>query len=155
MRNCKEGSDPTCSVAPAELISSSRQGSSLKKIYIADDNEHNFLALKRLLAEVLPEAEVAHAPSGNAIVAMVDKQRPDLILMDIVMPEMDGIEATIWIRKKHSKKVVPIIAMTARDSVDDKKQVFDAGCNEYLVKPFSVSQLMEKVSFYMGSSGAS
>lgn len=127
----------------------------MKKIYIADDNEHNFQALKRLLTEVLPEAEVTYASGGNAIIELVNKQRPDLILMDIVMPDMDGIEATTWIRKKHSKKVVPIIAMTARDSVDDKKQVFDAGCNEYLVKPFSVSQLMEKVSFYMGSSGAS
>jgi CheY-like chemotaxis protein len=127
----------------------------VKKIYIVDDNEHNFQALKRLFQEVLPEAEVAHAPSGRAVIEMVEKKRPDLILMDIVMPDMDGIEATTWIRKKHSKKTVPIIAMTARDSVDDKKQVFDAGCNEYLVKPFSVSQLMEKVSFYMGSSGAS
>src|SRR5437588_9345868 len=100
---------------------------SLKRIFIAEDNEHNFVALKRVLAEVLPDCEVSHAPGGNAIVQMVNAQRPDLVLMDISMPDMDGIEATTWIRKKFSKKVVPIIAMTGRDGVNDQKQVYDAG----------------------------
>ena len=124
----------------------------MKKIYIAEDNEHNFQALKRVFAEVLPDCEVIHAPGGHEIVEMVARQKPTLVLMDISMPDMDGIEATILIRKKHTRKDLPIIALTGRDSVDDQKQVSDAGCNEYLTKPFSVSQLMEKVSFYIGGS---
>lgn len=126
----------------------------MKKIFIAEDNEHNFQALKRVLAEVLPDCEVIHAPGGNAIVQMVAKEKPTLVLMDISMPDMDGIEATTLIRKKHSRKDLPIIAMTGRDSVNDQKQVSDAGCNEYLTKPFSVSQLMEKVSFYVGGAAS-
>ena len=124
----------------------------MNKIYIAEDNEHNFQALKRVFDEVLPDCEVTHAPGGYAIVEMVKKQRPNIVLMDISMPDMDGIEATMWIRKLHSKKTLPIIAMTGRDSPDDQQKVFDAGCNEYLIKPFSVSQMMEKVSFYLGDS---
>jgi CheY-like chemotaxis protein len=123
-----------------------------KKIYIVEDNEHNFQALKRVFAEVLSEADVIHAPGGYAVIDMVNKTKPDLILMDISMPDMDGVEATTWIRKKYSKKQLPIIAMTGRDAPDDKKRVFDAGCNEYLTKPFSVSQMMEKVTFYLGGS---
>jgi len=126
----------------------------MKKIFIAEDNEHNFEALKRVFAEVLPDCEVMLALGGHAIVEMVVKQKPTLVLMDISMPDMDGIEATMLIRKKYPKKDLPIIAMTGRDNVDDQKQVFQAGCNEYLTKPFSVSQLMEKVSFYVGGSTA-
>lgn len=124
----------------------------MKKIYIAEDNEHNFEALKRIFAEVLPDSEVVHAPGGYAIVDMVNKQKPDLVLMDIVMPDMDGIEATTLIRKKYPRKELPIIAMTARDDAGDQERVHNAGCNEYLMKPFSISQLMEKVNFYLGSS---
>ena len=126
----------------------------MKKIYIADDNQQNFEALQRVLAEVVPDCEVAYAPGGHAIVSLVDNQKPDLILMDISMPGMDGIEATAWIRKKYTKRELPIIAMTGRDAPDDQQQVFDAGCNEYLTKPFSVSQLMEKVGFYLGGSAS-
>ncbi len=126
----------------------------MKKIYIAEDNEHNFQALKRVFAEVLPDCEITHAPGGYAVVELVNHQKPDLVLMDISMPDLDGIEATTLIRKKYPRKELPIIAMTARDDATDQKQVYDAGCNEYLIKPFSVSQLMEKVNFYMGDSAA-
>jgi len=126
----------------------------MKKIFIADDNEQNFEALKRVFAEVVPDSEVSYAPGGHVIVDMVNRQKPDLILMDIAMPDMDGIEATALIRKKYSKKTLPIIAMTGRDSPGDQQQVADAGCNEYLTKPFSVSQLMEKVAFYLGGTAS-
>jgi CheY-like chemotaxis protein len=126
----------------------------MKKIYIADDNQQNFEALQRVLDEVFPDSEVSYAPGGHAIVEMTNRQKPDLILMDISMPDMDGIEATIWIRKKYSRKILPIIAMTGRDSPGDQQQVSDAGCNEYLTKPFSVSQLMEKVNFYLSESAS-
>jgi CheY-like chemotaxis protein len=121
-----------------------------KRVYICDDKPANYEALKLVIEEALPQCRVKYASSGTEVISMVAKRKPDLILMDVVMPGMDGVEATIEIRKKHSKKSLPIIAMTAQDVPEDKDRVIKAGCNEYLSKPFQVSELMEKVHFYLG-----
>lgn len=122
----------------------------MKKIFIADDKQANFNALKLVLEEAIPHCHLKHALNGREIVEMVYKEKPDLVLMDIIMPEVDGVEATQSLRKRFAKGDLPIIAMTAADQPEDRKRVLDAGCNEYLVKPFAIRELMEKIEFYLG-----
>ena len=121
----------------------------MKKIFIADDRKTNYIALRTAIDEIMPGCEISYASNGREVVNLVEKEKPDLILMDVLMPLMDGIEATAEIRKKYSAKELPIIAMTAQDKAAASKVVLEAGCNEYLIKPYSLSELTEKVSAYL------
>ena len=72
---------------------------------------------------------------------MAATQQPDLILMDIMMPVMDGLEATRLIRENPKTTSIPIIAVTAMSSITDKEKCLEAGCSDYMSKPFTPSQL--------------
>ena len=122
----------------------------MKTVFIAEDMDDNFNSIKIVFEEALPQCVLRRAKNGKEIVEMIEKEpKPDLILMDMLMPFMDGVEATLRVRKKYSKKELPIIALTAQDVIIDRQIVFDAGCNEYLSKPFTIAQMMEKVNFYL------
>ena len=122
----------------------------MKKIFIADDRNSNYIALKTALEELIPGCRLMYASNGREMVYFVSKEKPDLILMDMLMPLMDGIQATQEIRKKYSKQELPIIAMTAQDKTAVRQVVIDSGCNEYLIKPYTLQELMEKVNLYLG-----
>ena len=106
-----------------------------KCILVVEDQEDN----RRILRDLLGNAgfESIEAESGEDALAAVMKQRPDLILMDIQLPIMDGYEATRQIRANPDMKAVPIMAVTSYALAGDEAKAEAAGCNAYVSKPFS------------------
>jgi two-component system cell cycle response regulator DivK len=93
--------------------------------------------------------ELVEAESGEDALTAVETQRPDLILMDIQLPVMDGYEAARRIKSNPDLKAVPIIAMTAYALAGDETKGLAAGCNAYVTKPFSPRALLAKVREYL------
>lgn len=112
-----------------------------KTILIAEDEIVNFKVLSELLKSTM--ANIVHAKNGKEAVEICQNNMPDIILMDIKMPEMDGYEATRIIRKLN--KSVPIIAQTAYINTEDEEKAKNAGCNSFLAKPFQFQSLIEVI----------
>jgi hemerythrin-like metal-binding protein len=104
-----------------------------KRVLIAEDNELNRVLMREILAECA--LELAFATNGREAVEMVARQDFDLILMDMQMPEMDGVQATMHIRQLPRGASLPIIAMTGNAFGEDREACFAAGMNDYLSKP--------------------
>lgn len=111
-----------------------------KTILVAEDNESNFLLIKSILRN---KYTLLRARTGLEALEVLEKQLPDLILMDIDMPEMDGLTATQEIRKKNIQ--TPIVAVTAYAFDDDKKKALNAGCTDYMSKPIKSAKLHELI----------
>ena len=118
-----------------------------KCILVVEDQEDN----RRILRDLLGNAgyELIEVESGEDALAAVMKQRPDLILMDIQLPAMDGYEATRRIKSNPEMKEVPVIAMTAYALAGDEGKALAAGCNAYVTKPYSPRALLAKVREYL------
>ena len=120
-----------------------------KKILLVEDNKLNQLVAKKILSKF--KVEISLAENGQEAVDMVQKERYDLILMDIHMPIMDGIEATKSIRalKDPFFQQIPIVALSA-DAYSDKVQATtESGMNDYLPKPFKPEDLFQKIKTNM------
>lgn len=115
-----------------------------KTILVAEDVESNFLLLKALLAKTY---NLLHAYNGQEAIDMYTEHHPDLILMDVKMPIMDGLEATRSIRQLSQD--IPIIALTAFAFDQDRVRVLDAGCNDFLTKPLSPPLLKQTLEKYL------
>jgi len=115
----------------------------MKKVLLVEDNQD----LQFLLTIQLKSLgySVISANSGVEGVKKAIEEKPDLILMDILMAGMDGREATRMIRSNPVTKDIPIIAVSVLFRHSDRKSCFEAGCNEYIVKPFSFNVLQEKI----------
>jgi len=118
-----------------------------KCILVVEDQEDN----RRILRDLLGSAgyELIEVESGEDALSAVMKQRPDLILMDIQLPAMDGYEATRRIKSNPEMKEVPVIAMTAYALAGDDAKARAAGCSAYVSKPFSPRALLAKVREYL------
>ena len=114
-----------------------------KRILIVEDNLDLTYILLRLVENAGYDSILA--VNGQEAVDMAASQQPDLILMDIMMPVMDGIEATRQIRQNPKTSSIPVIAVTAMSSVRDKERCLENGCNDYMSKPFTPSQLTAKI----------
>ncbi len=126
------------------------------KILVVEDNPINQKLMSKILERFGCRWEIA--ANGIEAVEYFKLGDFDLILMDVQMPEMDGLEATRTIRsleEKNRQPAIPIIALTANAMAEDKKQCFDAGMNAYLSKPFTPKQLQETVKDIMAGSPAS
>jgi signal transduction histidine kinase/CheY-like chemotaxis protein len=120
---------------PRRPISSGRS-----TILVAEDNDNNYLLFKSILQN---DYQLLHAHDGVEAVELFNANQPDLILMDINMPRMDGNEATREIRKV--SETVPIVAVTAYAFASDKERIMENGFNEYVSKPINVKRLREVV----------
>jgi CheY-like chemotaxis protein len=109
------------------------------KILLVEDSEDNRLMLKRLLE--MSGYEVVEAVNGEQAVQRAKTLRPDVILMDLSLPRIDGLTATRRIRNMPHLKKVPIIAITAHMSADFQTAAFASGCNEYMNKPIDFGHL--------------
>jgi two-component system, cell cycle response regulator DivK len=119
----------------------------MKHILVVEDQEDN----RQILRDLLSNAgyEMTEAVDGQEALAEVAKQRPDLILMDIQLPVMDGYEATRRIRTSPDLMSVPIIAVTSYALAGDEGKALAAGCDAYVTKPFSPRQLLAKIREYL------
>ncbi len=118
--------------------------SARRTILVVEDVESNFLLLKAIIGKIYT---LLPAWNGMEAVEMYEQSQPDLILMDIKMPEMDGLEATRIIRE--ISREIPIIALTAFAFDDDRVKALEAGCNDYLTKPLSAPLLKETIVKYL------
>ena len=118
-----------------------------KRILVIEDQEDN----RRILRDLLTNAgyELIEAVTGEEGVSMAAAQRPDLILMDIQLPQMDGYEATRQIKANPDLQGIPIIAVTSYALSGDDVKAREAGCDDYVTKPFSPRALLAKVREYV------
>ena len=120
-----------------------------KKILVVEDTEDNRQILRDLLG--MAGYDMVEAHDGAQGVAMAAEHRPDLILMDIQMPVMDGYEATRRIKANPDLKAIPIVAVTSYALSGDEQKTRDAGCDAYIAKPYSPRQMLAKVREILGS----
>jgi CheY-like chemotaxis protein len=112
-----------------------------RSILVVEDDVRNVFALSRVLEP--RGAKVLIARNGREALELLEREPAvDLILMDLMMPEMDGLTATREIRKREALKRVPVIALTAKAMADDREQALGAGANDYMAKPFEVERLV-------------
>jgi two-component system cell cycle response regulator DivK len=121
------------------------------RILVIEDNEDNRQIIRDLLTSL--GYELIEAVDGAQGVAMAQSHRPDLILMDIQLPEMDGYEATRQIRAVPQLAQVPIIAVTSYALSGDETKARDAGCDGYVAKPFSPRELLAKMREFLPDAG--
>lgn len=119
----------------------------MRKILIVDDNHSNLKLMREILS--INNCNIVEASDGVESVVVAIKERPDLILMDIQMPEMDGIEALKQIRLKNDLKHIPVIAVTAAAMEGDKENFLSYGFNDCVTKPFAMKDLLEAVNKYL------
>jgi pilus assembly protein CpaE len=113
------------------------------RILAVDDDPLNLRLVEAALAK--EEYEIFTAANGAAALIMAEEIHPDIILLDVMMPEMDGFEVCNQLRKKPSTARTPIMMLTALNSVDERIKGFDAGADDYLPKPFAPSELQARV----------
>ena len=116
-----------------------------KVILVVEDEDHNFAYINEILRKT--QATIIRAKSGVKAIEIVKQEPIDLILMDIKLPEMDGFKATIEIKKL--KPSIPIIAQTAFAMENEKIACLKAGCDDYIVKPFHPSKLLDGIKKYL------
>lgn len=115
----------------------------MSKILLVEDNEMNKDMLSRRL--IKRGYDVVMAVDGLQAVALAETESPDLILMDLSLPLLDGWEATKRIRAIPKTQAVPIIALTAHAMSGDKEKAMQAGCNDYATKPIDMTDLLSKI----------
>lgn len=118
-----------------------------KRILVVEDQEDNRQILRDLLASA--DYEMIEAQDGEAAIAAAKANRPDLILMDIQLPVLDGYEATRRIKAEADLKHIPIIVVTSYALSGDEVKARDAGCDAYVTKPYSPRLLLAKIKEFL------
>ena len=117
-----------------------------KLIFIVEDNKINMLLAKTLMKQIVPNAQIFELENGKEALEKLQTVIPDLILMDIQMPIMNGYDATVEIRKIPKNKNIPIIALTAGTIVGEKEKCIQFGMNDYIPKPIDKDFLIKIIS---------
>jgi two-component system, cell cycle response regulator DivK len=119
-----------------------------KTVLVVEDNELNMKLFHDLL-----EANgynIVQTRSGLEAIDLAREHRPDLILMDIQLPEVSGLEVTKWIKEDDDLRAIPVIAVTAFAMKGDEERIRQGGCEAYLSKPISVTKFLDTVKTYIG-----
>ena len=119
----------------------------IKRILVVEDQPDNRQIIRDMLAGT--NYEIIEAEDGEQALVAIEKQRPDLILMDIQLPIMDGYTATSRIKADPALRSIPIIAVTSYALSGEEKKARAAGCDDYVPKPFSPRQLLAKIKQYL------
>ena len=119
-----------------------------KRILIVEDNELNM----KLLNDVLEAYgyDIVKTGSGAAVLDLARTHRPDLVLMDIQLPQVSGLEVTRWIKDDPELRAIPVVAVTAFAMKGDEERIREGGCEAYLSKPISVGKFIETVRRFIG-----
>ena len=117
----------------------------MKKILVAEDNDSNYMLMTFILKK---HYEFERARNGQEAVDMVDTMKPDMVMMDLKMPVMDGLEATRRIKAKYPD--LPVVVLTANAFDVDREAAEEAGCDEFLSKPISSQKCLDMIAKYVG-----
>ncbi len=123
----------------------------MPRVLYIEDNKDNRLLVRRILMASDFDVVVDEAESAQIGIDLALKQPPDLILMDLSMPDMDGLTATKRIRNLPTLRDIPIVALTANAMESDKDRSIEAGCDGYIKKPIDVDKFPEEVIHYIRS----
>jgi two-component system, cell cycle response regulator DivK len=118
----------------------------MKKVLVVEDNEANLYLLRFILSS--RGYVVIEALNGISGVELAIEEKPDLILMDIQLPDIDGLEATRRIRASKADDKLPIIALTSYAMTGDRQMALEAGCTEYIAKPINPETFMIELQKY-------
>lgn len=119
------------------------------RILAVDDNEDNLL----LLSEVLNvfNCSLITATHGEVALLLAQAYNPDLILLDVMLPDLNGVEVVRHLKQNPTTKNIPVIAVTALARQEDRDRLLSAGCEEYITKPYMLEDLEAIVSIYISS----
>jgi two-component system cell cycle response regulator DivK len=119
-----------------------------KKILVVDDNQDS----RELVVKVLKNKGylVIEACDGEEAIQKVKEEKPDLILMDISLPKIDGYEVTRMLKTEEDVKDIPVIALTAHAMKGDREKAISAGCRGYIPKPINIRELPEQIRYFIG-----
>jgi len=118
-----------------------------KMILIVEDEPKNLTLLRDLLQ--VSGYKTIEATDGEKGVELAKASKPDLILMDIQMPKMDGLEATQILKADAATSNIPVLALTSYAMKGDEERILQAGCDGYLAKPFNIQELLKTVAEYL------
>jgi CheY-like chemotaxis protein len=120
----------------------------IETVLLVEDTEDNRFMMRRLLE--MAGYRVVEATNGEEAVRLAESESPDLILMDLSLPVLDGLAATRAIRKLNGLSKTPIIAVSAHDTSDFQSDALAAGCDSYITKPIDFSQLEQLIARLLG-----
>lgn len=123
--------------------------SSQHRILYVEDDYHNFLLVQRTLS-VLPDVEVLNATSADAGLEMARTHMPQLILVDVHLPGIDGLEMTRRLKADDEIAHIPVVALTANVQKGERERALDAGCVDFMGKPFSLRPFRQLVAKHLG-----
>jgi two-component system, cell cycle response regulator DivK len=118
----------------------------MKKILVVEDNEQNMYLMNYLLGKM--GYAILQAKTGMEGIEMALLEKPDLILMDIQLPDIDGLEVTKRIRESETDGSIPIIAVTSYAMVGDRERAMQAGCTGYIEKPINPESFVREIERY-------
>ncbi len=121
---------------------------STKRVLIVEDNELNMKLFHDLLDA--QGYETFQTGEGLSALSLARKHQPDLILMDIQLPEISGLEVTKWLKEDDELSHIPVVAVTAFAMKGDEERIRQGGCEAYISKPISVSHFLDTVRKYLG-----
>lgn len=118
-----------------------------KTVLIVEDNELNMKLFHDLLEA--HGINTVETKDGNAVLDLARKHKPDLILMDIQLPEVSGLDVTRWLKSDEGLRHIPVIAVTAFAMKGDEQKIREGGCEDYISKPISVTRFLEVIENYL------
>ena len=119
-----------------------------KTVLVVEDQPDNRRIIRDMLAPT--DYEIMEAESGEEALEAIAKQQPDLILMDIQLPEISGLEVTKWLKQDEKLRSIPVVAVTAFAMKGDAELMQQGGCEGYLSKPISIAGFLETVRRFLG-----
>lgn len=119
-------------------------------ILVAEDTPMNMLVIRNMLQIAMPGVKLLEANNGIQAIQVLKTVKPDLIFMDVQMPELDGLEATKQIRKMQNGIVIPIVALSAGVSKEEREQCYKSGMDDFLSKPIETAELKKMLNKYFG-----
>ena len=123
----------------------------LKQVLMVDDDAGNILVMAQALGN---RYDLRFATSGHEALELIEQCLPDLILLDMVMPEMDGLQVLMTLRKDEKKRRIPVLFVTAYNDATSQAKAMEAGAAEMIFKPFDPQSLRSKVATYLNKSQA-
>jgi CheY-like chemotaxis protein len=120
-----------------------------KKILVVDDSRTALFMVTTILRK--ERYEFVTASDGEQALEVATAERPDLILMDVIMPRKTGFEACRELKRREDTKAIPVILVTTRGEGENVEAGFQSGCNDYVTKPINAQELLTKVRDHMGA----